>query len=450
MNTKSRAVRLRTKLLVVTVMVFFLLAAGTGISLYQERQVMAFVEKTNTYVTWMMTTLSSEDQSVNEVYRQYYEESQRAHRAAWYYAIGMLVISLLVSLALGAYFVRRITRPLTRFVNAMTAVANGDLTVHVDVETNDEIGQAGNALNNLVRSLNESMTKVLKTATAVNEGSSELKETAAYFSDIVQQQASAVEETAAAMEEMTGTVKTNAENAVQADNVAATFRNSADESVAVVGSIVDSMEGISESSQKISAIISVIDGIAFQTNLLALNAAVEAARAGEHGRGFSVVAAEVRTLAQRVAGAAKEIKTLITHSKTKIDQGSSLVTRSGKTLKDVAASVKQIAGLITDISAANREQASGIDQVNDAIAQIESSTQTSASQAEELTATSESLAEQAAQLKALVARFKIENNLSPAPELAAVHAGRAKTDGRTNNQAGSGGARGPALARVSY
>lgn len=401
-------IKLRTKLLLIATVVFLLLASGTAISLYHEYRVMQFVEKTNTYVTWMMTTLTAEDQSVGEVYRQYYEESQQAHRAAWVYAIGMLSVSLLVTLLLGIYFVRRITTPLNRVVDAMTAVSKGDLTVDVKIETNDEIGRAGAAVNNVVRALNDSLSNVLSAAMAVNDGSMELKETADHFSESVQQQASAVEETAATMEEMTGTVRRNAENAAQADSVATEFGRAADQGVSVIGAIVDSMQGISESSRQIGTIINVIDGIAFQTNLLALNAAVEAARAGDHGRGFSVVAAEVRNLAHRVAAAAKEIKVLVRDSNTKVENGNELIGRSRKTLEEIAGSVKQIGKLTAEINGANREQASGIDQVNQAIAQIESATQASASQSEELTATSESLAAQAAHMRSLVARFKLK------------------------------------------
>lgn len=400
-------VSLRTKLLTITIIVFLLLAAGTAVSLYQERQVMQFVDKTNTYVTWMMTTFADTDQEAAALYRQYYEDSQRAHRAAWTFAIGMLAVSFVISLLLGVYFVRRVTRPLNRFVDAMTAVSRGDLTVVVAIETKDEIGRAGIALNDLVRSLNNDLSNVMKAAVTVNNGSKDLNGAADLVSDTMQQQASAVEETAAALAEMTGAMKRNAGNAAEASRVAKAFGDAADKGVHIVGEIVQSMQDIRESSTQIATIINVIDGIAFQTNLLALNAAVEAARAGEHGRGFSVVAAEVRTLSQRAAQAAKEIKALVSASGAKVESGNELINRSGRSLEEMAASVKQIADLISAMSVANQEQAEGMDQVSHAIEQIESGTQAGASQAEELTATSESLAQQAAHLKSLVDKFKL-------------------------------------------
>jgi methyl-accepting chemotaxis protein len=209
------------------------------------------------------------------------------------------------------------------------------------------------------------------------------------------------------LEEITGTVKQNADNAKQADQLAMGSRDVAERGGQVVDTAVTAMGEINESSKKIADIITTIDEIAFQTNLLALNAAVEAARAGEQGRGFAVVASEVRNLAQRSATAAKEIKTLIQDSVSKVESGSELVTKSGETLGEIVSSVKRVTDIVGEIAAASQEQSSGIDQVNRAVTQMDRVVQTNAAQSQELSSTARSLTAQAEQLQALVARFKL-------------------------------------------
>ena len=226
------------------------------------------------------------------------------------------------------------------------------------------------------------------------------------LSQRTEEQASTLEETASSMEELTSTVTQNAQNARQASTLAVSASDVARKGGQVVGQVVSTMTGISESSKKISDIISVIDGIAFQTNILALNAAVEAARAGEQGRGFAVVAAEVRNLAQRSASAAKEIKTLIGDSVNKVDAGTKLVGAAGKTMDEIVGSVKQVSDLITEIAAASQEQSAGIEQVNTAITQMDQVVQQNASLVEEATAATESMKEQASALLQMVSRFK--------------------------------------------
>jgi methyl-accepting chemotaxis protein len=225
------------------------------------------------------------------------------------------------------------------------------------------------------------------------------------------------------LEEITGTVKQNAENARQANELAMNSRDVAQMGGEVVTAAVQAMTEITKSSKKIADIITAIDEIAFQTNLLALNAAVEAARAGEQGRGFAVVAAEVRNLAQRSAGAAKEIKDLIGDSVAKVESGSELVNRSGQTLGEITKSVKRVADIIGEIAAASQEQSSGIDQVNRAVTQMDQVVQSNTAQTEELTSTAQSLTAQADQLKALVARFKLADEPERAPRATtSVHA----------------------------
>jgi methyl-accepting chemotaxis protein len=244
------------------------------------------------------------------------------------------------------------------------------------------------------------------------------------LSSRTEQQASSLEETAASMEELTGTVKHNADNARQANQLAASASEVALKSGAVVSQVVDRMASINASSKKIVDIISVIDGIAFQTNILALNAAVEAARAGEQGRGFAVVAAEVRNLAQRSAAAAREIKTLIGDSVDQVEAGSKLVGEAGSTMDEVVASVRRVTDIIGEISAASHEQSAGIAQVNQAIAQMDEVTQQNAALVEEAAAAAGSLQDQAGNLAQVVSAFRLDGMRGTALATPAIAAAR--------------------------
>jgi methyl-accepting chemotaxis protein len=228
------------------------------------------------------------------------------------------------------------------------------------------------------------------------------------LSSRTEEQAGSLEETASSMEELTSTVQQNADNALQANQLAQSATAVAQKGGEVVSQVVSTMGAINDSAKKIVDIISVIDGIAFQTNILALNAAVEAARAGEQGRGFAVVASEVRNLAQRSAGAAKEIKALISDSVEKVDAGSRLVDQAGTTMEEIVDSIKRVTDIMNEIAAASREQATGINQVNDAITQMDQVTQQNAALVEEAAAAAQSLQDQSVQLAKTVSTFKLD------------------------------------------
>ena len=329
-----------------------------------------------------------------------------ATRTTWLTAL------LLISLTVGGVFLglglsRVIVRALTHVVEKAEQGAGGDLTVRVELDSQDELGQMGQALNRMMEQFASTISQVQEAAQQTASAAQQLAAGSGQLSSGAQEQASSLEETAAALEEMTSTVKQNADNARQANQMAVSARDSAEQGGTVVHEAVGAMDAITASSKQIAAIITTIDEIAFQTNLLALNAAVEAARAGEQGRGFAVVAAEVRALAQRSAGASKEIKNLITDSVTKVEGGSRLVLKAGTTLTDIMTQVKKVADLIAEIAAASQEQSQGIEQVNKAVSQMDSVTQQNAAQTEELSSTAQTLAAQAEELSAQVAQFKL-------------------------------------------
>ncbi|AMV23738.1 Methyl-accepting chemotaxis protein II [Gemmata sp. SH-PL17] len=293
---------------------------------------------------------------------------------------------------------------------SVNALAAGDFTQEVPNLGTDEVGQMASSLNKAVASMRTALEGVREVSEQLADASGQLSAASDEISTGAQEQASSLEETASTLEEITATVRQNSDSAQQARQLASTSRDTAEKGGRVVGSAVEAMSEINESSKKIADIITTIDEIAFQTNLLALNAAVEAARAGEQGRGFAVVASEVRNLAQRSATSAKEIKSLIEDSVKKVDAGTELVNQSGSTLGEIVTSVKRVTDLITEIAAAGKEQSTGIEQVNKAVSQMDSVTQKNASQTEEMSATAQTLTDQAGQLRDLVARFKLSEN----------------------------------------
>ena len=325
---------------------------------------------------------------------------------------GLLFIS--IAAALCYVLVRSIVKPMQRAVAIAHTVADGDLSIAIDADSRDEIGELFAAMKTMVANLSSLAGDVRSATRSIATSVSEIATGNADLSERTEQQASSLEETASSMEELTGTVKQNVDNARQANQLAAGASTMAVKGGEVVGQVVHSMSSINESSRKIADIIGVIDGIAFQTNILALNAAVEAARAGEQGRGFAVVASEVRTLAQRSAAAAKEIKALITDSVAKVNDGSKLVDQAGHTMEEMVTAVKRVTDIMAEIAAASQEQTSGIEQINQAIVQMDQVTQQNAALVEEAAAAAESMQEQARSLTKAVGIFKLsEAEASP-------------------------------------
>jgi len=333
-----------------------------------------------------------------------------------------------------------VVEPIDETTRVIQALAKGDLQEQMEGEFEGQFGTLRDAVNTSITNLQDMVGQILQGATSINTAAAEIAQGNTDLSQRTEEQASSLEETASSMEELTSTVKQNADNAKQANQLATGARTQAEKGGDVVGNAIEAMSAINSSSKKIADIIGVIDEIAFQTNLLALNAAVEAARAGEQGRGFAVVAAEVRNLAQRSAGAAKEIKSLIKDSVEKVDDGSKLVDESGKTLEEIVGAVKKVSDIIAEIAAASQEQSSGIEQVNKAITQMDEVTQQNAALVEEAAAASESLDEQAKGLTTLMQFFKTgESNgggFAAAPTRApAAPAARAKKPAPTRQRA---------------
>ena len=298
-----------------------------------------------------------------------------------------------------------VVEPLKEGKRVMTSLAEGDLTQSMVGEFKGEFAELRDAINTSVGNLLNMVNDINESSGSISSGASEIATGNTDLSQRTEEQASSLEETASSMEEMTSTVRQNADNARTANTLASTARDQAQKGGDVVSNAVAAMSEINSSSKKISDIIGVIDEIAFQTNLLALNAAVEAARAGEQGRGFAVVAGEVRNLAQRSAGAAKEIKSLINDSVEKVDEGTKLVDESGKTLEEIVEAVKKVNDIIAEIAAASQEQSSGIEEVNKAISQMDEMTQQNAALVEEAASASESMEEQAKNMIELMRFF---------------------------------------------
>jgi methyl-accepting chemotaxis protein len=335
------------------------------------------------------------------------EEAQRTYadttRMMW--ALGAAALGLAAAVAW--WITQSITRPVQRALEVANTVAAGDLTSRIEVRTRDEAGQLLQALKTMNENLARTVGTVRSGTDTITMAASEVAAGSQDLSARTEQQAGSLEETASSMEELTSTVKQNADNARQANVLAEAASQVAQRGGAVIGQEDGTMSDIDASSGKISDIIGVIDGIAFQTNILALNAAVEAARAGEQGRGFAVVASEVRNLAQRSAAAAKEIKGLINDSSEKVASGSKLVAEAGATMQEIVDSVRRVTDIMGEITSASQEQTAGIEQINQAVVEMDHVTQQNAALVEEAAAAAEAMKEQAAALNAAMAVFRI-------------------------------------------
>ena len=340
--------------------------------------------------------------------------------AAYSVTVGVLLVSVMVSLLCLFLVYRHIKRSLDQAIATAQLIAGGDLSIDAVIERADEIGVLLHAMNTINANLTGLIGDIRSSTGEMSVATHEIALGNADLSARTEAQASSLEETASSMETLTATVRQNASNAGEANQLAATASAVAVQGGAVVAQVVSTMGAIKESSSQIADIIGVIDGIAFQTNILALNAAVEAARAGEQGRGFAVVAGEVRSLAHRSAAAAQEIKTLIGASVERVDAGSKLVDEAGRTMALVVESIQKVAAIMSEITSASHEQSAGISEVNQAVTQMDNITQQNAALVEQAAAAGESLQEQAQALIEAVAIFRLKGS-APAPAALTQH-----------------------------
>ncbi|WP_307728134.1 methyl-accepting chemotaxis protein [Massilia terrae] len=322
-------------------------------------------------------------------------------------SLAMMLLAFLAAVGGGVLLSRSITRPLDAAVAVAERVAAGELDVNIGAAANDETGQLLAALRTMSGKLSQMVSRIRHSSDQFTEGAGQIASGTVDLSARTEQQAAALEETASSMEQLTATVRQNLAGATEADQLARAASSVAARGGDAVSQVVGTMQHISADAKKISDIIAVIDGIAFQTNILALNAAVEAARAGEHGRGFAVVASEVRALAQRSAAAAKEIKTVITHSVERVDAGSRQVASAGATMQEVVASIQGVTTIMAGMLAATHSQSDGIEQINRALAELDEVTQHTAALMEEAAAAANSMREQAGELSDSVAVFQL-------------------------------------------
>jgi methyl-accepting chemotaxis protein len=360
------------------------------------------------YVAAMQAYLDHQTQAIDATALAIGSDAVQSERSLA--AIGAL------ALALGGVFAwqltRSITRPIARAARLADAVAQGDLSQHVAVEGSDEIARLMTSLSGMHANLHLMVTQVRQSADSIQTASSEVAHGNQDLSQRTEQTASNLQQAANAMEQLTSTVRQSAEAAREANQLASSAADVAARGGAAVAQVVTTMDDINASSKKIADIIGVIDGIAFQTNILALNAAVEAARAGEQGRGFAVVASEVRSLAQRSAEAAREIKRLIGASVERVDSGSRLVTDAGKTMTEIVGAVQRVSDIIGEISSASTAQSQGIVQISGSVSQLDQMTQQNAALVEQSAAAAESLRDQAVSLAGVVSTFKLGTPLA--------------------------------------
>jgi methyl-accepting chemotaxis protein len=372
-----------------------------------EDAVRALTQECMPLLTQVIAHVGTFEKALKEGADRTAAEAAQAYRTARWLMLLLSGLSLALGIAAALWLTRSITRPLNEAVRVAQSVAAGNLATQVMPAGRDEAGLLMRAMHDMNTSLVRLVSEVHRGVANIGEASAQISAGNRDLSSRTEHQASSLEETAASMEELTSTVKQNAENARQANQLAVSASSVAAEGGTIVGQVIDTMAAINGSSKKIVDIIGVIDGIAFQTNILALNAAVEAARAGEQGRGFAVVASEVRSLAQRSAAAAKEIKDLIGDSVGRVEAGSELVGQAGRTMREIVASVQRVTEIIGEITVASREQTDGIEQVNQAIAQIDQGTQQNAALVQQAGAAAGSLQAQAGSLSQAVSVFRL-------------------------------------------
>ncbi|WBU48926.1 methyl-accepting chemotaxis protein [Kosakonia pseudosacchari] len=381
-----------------------LLLAGDLEDMFRQNAEAKQVAMQKSYRAWRdaQTVLASEGITQNE---------QDYQRILWILGTVMLVVLVVIVMSWVA-MQRVLLKPLHEVMNHIRHIATGDLTHDIDAEGKNEMALLAQNVKEMQQSLVKTVSVVRDGADTIYTGAGEISAGSNDLSSRTEQQAASLEETAASMEQLTATVKQNADNARQATQLALNASGTAKKGGDVVDGVVRTMDEIANSSSKIAQITNVIDGIAFQTNILALNAAVEAARAGEQGRGFAVVAGEVRTLAQRSAQAAKEIKGLIEDSSSRVNAGAALVHEAGETMAEIVSAVTRVTDIMGEISSASDEQSRGIDQVGQAVAEMDRVTQQNASLVEESAAAAAALEEQAARLTETVAVFKVNRTRS--------------------------------------
>jgi methyl-accepting chemotaxis protein len=354
-----------------------------------------------------LQALAAFSQLANEDLKASQEETNAVGTTGQWLLGGGGVVAVLLGLLFAVLTSRSITLPIQRAVASAESIAEGNLVVDVSATGSDETAQLLHALSAMRANLARIVGHVREGSESVSTASTEIAEGNHDLSARTESQASALQLTASSMDQLSATVSRNADNAVQANQLAQSASNVAVQGGEVVAQVVDTMKGINEASRKIADIIGVIDGIAFQTNILALNAAVEAARAGEQGRGFAVVASEVRSLAGRSADAAKEIKSLIGDSVARVEQGTALVDRAGSTMTEVVSSIRRVTDLMGEISAASAEQSNGVAHIGAAVTQMDQATQQNAALVEEMAAAASSLKSQAQDLVRTVAVFQL-------------------------------------------
>ena len=337
-----------------------------------------------------------------------YVEAQQTYSTVRMTMVALVIITVVAGALLAWGLTRSTVQPLNAMVEVAQRVAEGNLTVQVDASRKDELGLLARALGEMKDALNRSLSTVRVSAESIAMSSGEVAAGSSDLSGRTEQMASSLEQTSATMQALTDTVRQNAEATRQASQLAVSASEVAGRGGAVVSQVVSTMDEINQSSRKIADIIGVIDGIAFQTNILALNAAVEAARAGEQGRGFAVVASEVRSLAQRSAEAAREIKVLIGSSVERVDAGARLVGDAGDTMREIVSAVQRVSDIIQEISTATQEQSTSLMEVGQAVQRLDEVTQQNAALVEQSSAASESLREQAGSLQQVVAQFRLQ------------------------------------------